>query len=152
MMIALLNEPHLVFEHIRRYTNSVTTQFVYGFRTPRIDDPKLLKLYESVEKWSAVTGAGTAALLDVFPILRSLPAAVRPLYSHALSLKKDYFDLALGLWQDAKKGVREGTAKVRFLDFVSNQVPTNKQLANSTHPPAFVLRGPRQCPSGRGTW
>jgi tRNA U34 2-thiouridine synthase MnmA/TrmU len=39
MMAALLDEPHLVFDHIRRYTNSVATQFVYGFLTPRIEDP-----------------------------------------------------------------------------------------------------------------
>jgi hypothetical protein len=117
MMAALLDEPHLVFDHIRRYTNSVATQFVYGFRTPRIDDPKLVQLYDSVEKWSAITGAGSAALLDVFPILRSLPAAVRPLYNYALSLKREYFDLALSHWGNAKRGVQEGTAKVRFPHF-----------------------------------
>jgi hypothetical protein len=142
MMVGLLNEPHLVFDHIRRYTNSVATQFVYGFRTPKIDDPNLLQLYDSIEKWSAVTGAGSAALLDVFPILRSLPAAVRPLYSYALSLKGDYFDLALSHWHNAKREVQEGTAKVRFPNFYL--MPScHKRLADSSSASAFLLRRPR---------
>ncbi|GAB1318300.1 Fumitremorgin C synthase [Madurella fahalii] len=114
MMIAILNEPHLVFDHIRRYTNSLATQIIYGFRTPKIDDPRLLQLYESVEKWSAVTGAGAAALLDVFPVLRSLPKFARPLYHHALVLKQYTFSLNTSLWLDAKKKVKEGTAKPCF--------------------------------------
>ncbi|KAK4149476.1 O-methylsterigmatocystin oxidoreductase [Chaetomidium leptoderma] len=114
MMIALLDKPNLVFDHIRRFTNSLATQIVYGFRTPSVDDPKLLRCYESVEKWSAVTGAGAAALLDVFPILQSLPALIRPLYYYALSLRDSTLDFSVGLWKDAKRQLMEGTAKPSF--------------------------------------
>lgn len=119
MMVAILDEPSLVFDHIRRYTNSLSTQIIYGFRTARIDDPELLRLYQSIENWAAVTGAAAAALLDVFPILRSLPTAVRPLYHHALSLKEFTLSLNMGLWLDAKKKVQQATAKVRssFISF-----------------------------------
>lgn len=108
MMIPLLDNPDSVFDHIRRFTTSLSTQMIYGFRTPKIDDPILLRMYDGVEKWSAVIGAGAAALLDVFPILRSLPAAVRPLYNHALDLQKDTLELSLGLWRDAKRRWRKG--------------------------------------------
>lgn len=74
---------------------------IYGFRTPRIDDPMLLQMYDGFEQWSALIGAGPAKLLDVFPVLRSLLAAVRPLYGHALALQKNKSDLSFGLWQDA---------------------------------------------------
>ena len=149
-MAALLDEPHLVFDQIRRYTNSVATQFVYGFRTPKIDDPNLVQLYDSVEKWSAVTGAGSAALLDVFPILRSLPPAVRPLYNYALSLKREYFDLALSHWGNAKRGVQEGTAKVRFPHLhLTHAKLLQKRLADSNSVSAFLLRWSRQRSGGR---
>jgi len=120
IMVALLNEPHLVFSHVRRYTNSLSTQIIYGFRTSKIDDPKLLRMYDTMEKWSEVTGAGAAALLDLFPVLRLLPAAIRPLYKHALSIKKESLGLASGLWQDAKQKVREGKAKPCFCVGLAN--------------------------------
>ncbi|KAL2190582.1 cytochrome P450 [Thermothelomyces heterothallicus CBS 203.75] len=114
VMTDLLDKPQLIFHHIRRYTNSVSTQLVYGFRTPRIDDPKLLLMYDTMEKFGDVTGAGAAALLDVFPVLRYLPPAIRPLYNHALSIRKASLDLAGDLWFEAKRKVREGTAKPCF--------------------------------------
>lgn len=113
MMVAILDEPNLVFDHIRRYTNSLSTQIVYGFRTPRIDDPKLLQLYKSIENWGHVTGAAAAALLDAFPILRSLPTFIRPLYHHALSLRDFTLKLNMSHWVEAKKKIQQGTAKVR---------------------------------------
>ncbi|KAK4183906.1 O-methylsterigmatocystin oxidoreductase [Podospora australis] len=114
MMIALLEQPDLVFDHIRRFTNSLSTQIIYGFRVARIDDPKLLRLYQSVEGWAEVTGAAAAAVLDVFPILRSLPAALTPLYHHALKLQEFTSSLNTGLYLDAKKLVDTGKSKPSF--------------------------------------
>jgi hypothetical protein len=114
MMVALLNEPALVFDHIRRYTSSLSAQFVYGFRASTIDDPKLLVMYDNVDKFSEVTGAGPAALLDAFPILRVLPAMVRPFYKHAISLQEEALTLASSLWKDAKREAQEGKAKASY--------------------------------------
>jgi hypothetical protein len=144
MMIALLDSPDLVFDHIRRFTTSLFTQIIYGFRTPRIDDPMLLRLYEGVEKWSAITGAGAAALLDVFPILRSLPAAIRPLYNHALDLQRDALGLALELWRDSKKRSEEKTAKVNL---TSSEFPLLSAASLTMSSPAILLCRPRQSPS-----
>ncbi|KAK4642058.1 hypothetical protein QC761_511720 [Podospora bellae-mahoneyi] len=126
MMIALLEEPDKVLHHIRRYTNSLTTQIVYGFRTPKIDDPKLLRLYHVIEEWSSITGAGAAAVLDVFPIFRSLPPFIRPLYRHALDLKERTFDLYKGHWLEAKKKVQNGTAKPCFCVGIANAQESQK--------------------------
>ena len=101
-----------VFDHIRRYTMSLTTQVTYGFRTPTTDDPRLLALYESVEKWSELTGAGAAALLDAYPVLQSLPAFVRPLYRRARQCYERTMGLNMGLWLEAKEKVKKGEAKV----------------------------------------
>jgi hypothetical protein len=46
MMIAFLDEPEYFLKHVRRYTTSLTTQMVYGFRTTSRSDPRLLKFFE----------------------------------------------------------------------------------------------------------
>jgi hypothetical protein len=46
MLCGLLSQPDDFIDHIRRYTNSLTTQMVFGFRTTSIDDPKLKRLFE----------------------------------------------------------------------------------------------------------
>lgn len=45
MLMGLLEKPELFMDHIRRYTNSLTTQMIFGFRTTSIDDPKLKQLF-----------------------------------------------------------------------------------------------------------
>jgi hypothetical protein len=45
MLAGLLESPDLFIDHIRRYTNSLTTQMIFGFRTTSIDDPKLVQLF-----------------------------------------------------------------------------------------------------------
>lgn len=45
MLLGLLDRPLEFANHIRRYTNSLTTQMVFGFRTLSIDDPKLQQLF-----------------------------------------------------------------------------------------------------------
>lgn len=45
MLFGVLEAPELFIDQIRRYTNSLTTQMIFGFRTSSINDPKLLKLY-----------------------------------------------------------------------------------------------------------
>ena len=45
MLMGILQKPALFIDHIRRYTNSLTTQMIFGFRTTSLDDPKLIQLY-----------------------------------------------------------------------------------------------------------
>lgn len=44
MLLGILERPSRFFSHIRRYTNSISTQMIFGFRTLDIDDPKLEQL------------------------------------------------------------------------------------------------------------
>lgn len=57
MLSGFLEQPERFVEHIRRYTNSLTTQMVFGFRTISIDDPKLKQLFEVLYEvvWSVTT-------------------------------------------------------------------------------------------------
>lgn len=45
MLVGFLDDPDSFANHIKRYTNSLTTQMVFGFRTTSIRDPKLQRLY-----------------------------------------------------------------------------------------------------------
>ena len=45
LLVGLLNTPENFVDHIRRFTSSFTTQMIFGFRTTRIDDPKLKQLF-----------------------------------------------------------------------------------------------------------
>lgn len=62
LLVELLDMPELFIDHLRRYTHSLTTQMVFGFRTPSIDDPKLKQLfwvsctYNSATVTDATTG------------------------------------------------------------------------------------------------
>ncbi|SLM39186.1 cytochrome p450 [Lasallia pustulata] len=136
MLVNLLDTPDRFFDHIRRYANSLTTQMIYGFRTTDVDDPKLLRIFEvcdctppecgnawakmlmncqqGVEKVSQAASLGTAALLDVYPILRYLPNICVPIRPYAKALHKSEHDLFVGNWMDAKNAIKNGTAKHSF--------------------------------------
>ncbi|KAJ5482591.1 hypothetical protein N7475_001403 [Penicillium sp. IBT 31633x] len=114
MLCGLINQPEHFIDHIRRYTNSLTTQMVFGFRTTSNDDPKLKRLYEGCEKFCEVTGTSTAALIDLFPILKSLPDVLLPMRKYSKELHEQEKDLYVGHWMDAKKSIKYGTAKPCF--------------------------------------
>lgn len=45
MMLGLLERPDDFVQHLRRYTSSLTTQVVYGFRTTSTEDPRMLQFF-----------------------------------------------------------------------------------------------------------
>ncbi|TDZ58545.1 Cytochrome P450 monooxygenase yanC [Colletotrichum trifolii] len=121
MLFGFLEDPDQFIDHIRRFTNSLTTQMVFGFRTTSIHDEKLKKLYHCVEQWSEVVGSSAAALLEVYPFLRKL-GSLAPGKRYAESLHKEERDLYVGHWMAAKKRVIEGHSKPCFcVDLVENQ-------------------------------
>lgn len=46
MMVAFLDDPDHFLMHVRRYTSSLTTQMVFGYRTTFKSDPRLLEFFE----------------------------------------------------------------------------------------------------------
>ncbi|RMJ17408.1 hypothetical protein CDV36_002920 [Fusarium kuroshium] len=122
MLCGLLDQPESFVDHIRRYTNSLTTQMVFGFRTISIHDPKLKQLFEGFEKFCEVTSTTTAAVLDLFPVLKRLPDALLPLRRYAKELHQREKELYVGHWMNVKKGIKSGTAKPCFcVDLIKAQ-------------------------------
>ncbi|KAI8631713.1 cytochrome P450 [Xylariaceae sp. FL1651] len=114
MLLGFLEQPVRFLDHIRRFTNSVATQLVFGFRTLDIDDPKLQQLLYGFEKWSEVAGSQSSALLDIFPILRHLPDALVPMRRYSKALHRKEYELFVGHYLTAKKKLKDGTAKPCF--------------------------------------
>ncbi|KAI1081433.1 cytochrome P450 [Whalleya microplaca] len=122
MLLGFLESPTQFIDHLRRYTNSLTTQMIFGFRTTSIDDPKLKQLFHGFEQFSQVTGTQTAALLDLYPILRYLPDALVPMRKYSQDLHRKEYDLYVGCYLETKKKLREGIAKPCFcVDLVRAQ-------------------------------
>lgn len=112
LLLGFMNEPRLFEDHIKRYANSQTTQFVFGFRTTSIDDPSLKAFFQSFEAVMMAASNTGAAFLDLYPILRHLPDFLLPQRAHAKKLheaeKKQYG----GHWFTAKEKIENGTIKV----------------------------------------
>lgn len=86
----------------------------------------LLTLLQGIEKFSQVHGKTSAALLDLYPVLRSLPDAVLSERRHAKQLHEKSSELFVGLWLDVKKTIKIGTAKPCFcVDLVRAQEEEN---------------------------
>jgi hypothetical protein len=45
MLQGFLDEPHAFLDHIRRYTFSLSTQIIFGYRAPSTKDPNLQQLF-----------------------------------------------------------------------------------------------------------
>lgn len=46
MLLGFLDSPERWKDHMRRYTNALTTQMVFGFRTVDINDKNMHSLFE----------------------------------------------------------------------------------------------------------
>lgn len=140
MLLDLLDDPLRFLDHIRRYTNSLTTQMIFGFRTIDTDDSRLKQLYhvcillthglegvltcspQNFEGFSEVCGSQTAALLETFPVLRHLPDILLPMRRRCQELHRTEYNLYVGLYDETRQRLRAGKAKPCFcVDLVRAQ-------------------------------
>lgn len=109
MLNDLLDTPEDFLEHIRRYSNALTTSMVFGWRTPTYADAKMQQLFDGFSKFADINQTGVAALVDFFPYLRWLPDWVLKTQAHAKDLHREEKRLYLGHWMKAKEEIRAGT-------------------------------------------
>lgn len=112
MLTGFLDQPGLFIDHIRRYSNSLSTQMFFGFRTTSNDDPRLLELYFHVDKWSQIVTSLMSNIINAYPFFKNAPDFLLPIRRYA----KDLFKANLGLyrshWMEAKRAAENGTIKV----------------------------------------
>lgn len=112
LLAEFLDSPELFEDHVKRYTHSQTTQIVFGFRTTSIDDPNFKQFFQSFEEVVIAALGTSAALLDLFPILRRLPEVCLPMKRRARNLHQVEERLYGGHWMRAKDKIEHGTLKV----------------------------------------
>ena len=105
MLHDMVVQPEQFLGNIRRYSNSLTTTMVFGWRTPMNNDKKLIQLFEGFSEFADLNQTGIAALLDSFPMLRKLPEFFLPLQQKARDLHQKEKALYLSHWLKAKEEV-----------------------------------------------
>ena len=114
MLNDLLATPDRFLQHIRRYSNALTTSMVFGWRTPTYEDKAIQQLFDGFSEFAEINQTGTAALIDFFPFLRMLPDFILPTQKKAKELHKHERELYLRHWLRAKNEWKDGTIKPCF--------------------------------------
>ncbi|KAJ5631511.1 cytochrome P450 oxidoreductase [Penicillium longicatenatum] len=104
----LLDTPNDLLHHVRRFTHSLSTQMIYGYRCVNKNDPNLRQLFEGFEKWGELAGSSSAQLVDLYPFLQKLPDFLAPNVNYAKGLftveRKSY----VGHWMKSKQALDSG--------------------------------------------
>lgn len=114
MLFDFLTDPEHFLQHIRRYSNALTTTMMFGWRTPTYQDAKLQQLFEGFGEFAELNMTGTAALIDFFPVLRRLPDLLLPTQARAKELHKKEEGLYVSHWLNTKQEIAQGTNKPCF--------------------------------------
>ncbi|KAH8807119.1 putative cytochrome P450 oxidoreductase [Xylogone sp. PMI_703] len=114
MLHELLVEPEQFIRSIQRYSNSLTTSMVFGWRTPTYDNEDIQQFFSGFEQFAIVNQTGTAAIVDYFPLLRRLPDWLLSTQKKAKDLHKREKELYLRHWLNCKQIILDGTAKPCF--------------------------------------
>ncbi|CAH0003353.1 unnamed protein product, partial [Clonostachys byssicola] len=65
LLMGLLEDPGDFFNHIRRYSTSLTLQMAFGSRTPTRNDQNLLEMFQIFEKFSEISLSPPCACIDL---------------------------------------------------------------------------------------
>lgn len=109
MLHDILTTPNDFLQHIRRYSNALTTSMVFGWRTASYQDAAIQQLFDGFSEFAEINQTGTAALIDFFPLLRWLPDSILTTQRKAKELHTAEKELYLRHWLKAKKEIQEGT-------------------------------------------
>lgn len=88
LLYGLMDSPDRFLQHIRRYSNALTTSMVFGWRTPTYEDENIQQLFDGFSEFAKINQTGTAALIDFFPILRKFPDFLLPAQKKAKELHR----------------------------------------------------------------
>lgn len=113
MLHDLIQTPDNFFAHIRRYSTSLTTTMIYGWRTPVFEVPHVLEMFKAMEEFMVL--AQQALLYDWYPFLRGmalyLPGWLVPGQKRAKALFETEKRIFTNLFARAKVEAQAGTLK-----------------------------------------
>lgn len=112
MLAEILEQPNSFVDHIKRHTDSLTTQMVFGYRTVSKDEEHVKEMFQNFSTFNDLCSSASAALLDVFPILRHLPDTLYPIKKRARQSHIKEKAFYVNGWMKTKQQIKDGTAKV----------------------------------------
>ncbi|KAH7072508.1 putative cytochrome P450 oxidoreductase [Paraphoma chrysanthemicola] len=98
LMNNLLNDPANFYQEIRRYTSSVITSLVFGYRSDTYDTFWCREPYENLERFAHLMEPGAVPPVDEFPFLQYIPSFLAPWKRRAAAVKDEQF----GYWTQAR--------------------------------------------------
>ncbi|PSN67689.1 cytochrome P450 [Corynespora cassiicola Philippines] len=104
-LVDLLDNPAAHKRHIQRYSNAVTCQMVYGFRTTSWEDPKLQSVVQIFFEVCDLAVTVPARLMDCYPILQKIPKQWLAVCRKAMDLDQRCITTFLGRWLEGKQKV-----------------------------------------------
>lgn len=110
MLVDIANNPADSKLHIQRFSNSFTTQMVYGFRVPLWSDPKLQTVVSIFSEVCDMGASISAKLFDCYPNLRRLPNFLFPVVRKAMALDVRGTSLYLERWHEGKRHIQKGSS------------------------------------------
>ncbi|KAL2167285.1 hypothetical protein VTG60DRAFT_1444 [Thermothelomyces hinnuleus] len=109
MLYEMVTQPERCMYNIRRYTNSLTTTMVFGWRSSTYEDEKMMQLFDGFSEFAELNQTGLAALVDFFPWMRWLPDFLLPVCAKAKELHRKEKALYREHWLKAKEQTKAGT-------------------------------------------
>ncbi|EXJ70408.1 uncharacterized protein A1O5_06476 [Cladophialophora psammophila CBS 110553] len=98
-----------LFKHLRRFTYSLSTQMIFGYRCPDFRDERLAQLFYVVNGWSEVSESASSQLADLYPILQKLPSFMLPSVRKGRHVHQVGRELYTEHWLKAKQQLKDGT-------------------------------------------
>lgn len=109
MLYEMITQPERCMYNIRRYSNSLTTTMVLGWRSSTYEDKKMMQLFDGFSEFAELNQTGPAAMVDFFPWIRHLPDFLLPVRKKARELHSKEKELYRGHWLKAKEQTEDGT-------------------------------------------
>jgi cytochrome P450 len=114
LMYDLLHDPDHFYDHNRRYSASVIISVTYGHRIGTWDNHLAKSVYQVVNNMQAHATPGTW-MVDTFPPIQNLPQIFFGNWrKFGQKCHEHDAPIYLGLWNDLKKEIDNGTAKQCF--------------------------------------
>ncbi|CAK7225230.1 hypothetical protein SEUCBS140593_005832 [Sporothrix eucalyptigena] len=130
LLESLLDTPQDMLLHIRRFTYSLSTQMIFGYRCVSNRDPNLLQLFHCFEKWGELSGSASAQLADLYPVFQKLPSFLAPNVYYARKLHTAERDLYVRHWMRSKKALDNGTGLPCFCNDIY-RAQTNEHFSDA---------------------
>ncbi|KAM7210865.1 Cytochrome P450 [Rhypophila decipiens] len=109
MLVDILDDCAQYKRHLQRFSNSISCQMVYGFRTLSWDDPRLQSVVQIFEEVCDLGVSIPAQMMDCYPILQRIPRSLLPVARAGMDIERRTTELFLERWLEGKKKTLDGS-------------------------------------------